>query len=74
MSQDPVVIVGMSRTPMGGFQGDLKDLSASDLGGAAIRHALEGASVSPEEVDEVIMGNILSAGQGQAPARILMIL
>ncbi|MBR72410.1 MAG: acetyl-CoA C-acyltransferase [Rhodospirillaceae bacterium] len=69
MSQDPVVIVGMSRTPMGGFQGDLKDLSASDLGGAAIRHALEGASVSPEEVDEVIMGNILSAGQGQAPAR-----
>ena len=69
MSQDPVVIVGMSRTPMGGFQGDLKDISASDLGGAAIRHALEGANISAEDIDEVIMGNILSAGQGQAPAR-----
>ena len=69
MSQDPVVIVGMSRTPMGGFQGDLKDISASDLGGAAIRHALEGANISAEAIDEVIMGNILSAGQGQAPAR-----
>ena len=69
MSQDPVVIVGMARTPMGGFQGDLKDVTAPALGAAAIRAALEGAGLAGEDVDEVIMGNILSAGQGQAPAR-----
>jgi acetyl-CoA C-acetyltransferase len=69
MSDDPIVIVGMARTPMGGFQGDLKDARAAELGAAAIRAALERAGVDGEDVDEVIMGNILSAGQGQAPAR-----
>jgi len=69
MSQDPVVIVGMARTPMGGFQGDLKDVPAPLLGAAAIKAALENAGITGDDVDEVIMGNILSAGQGQAPAR-----
>ena len=69
MSQDPVVIVGMARTPMGGFQGDLKDITAPELGASAIRGALDNAKLSADEVNEVIMGNILSAGQGQAPAR-----
>ncbi len=62
-----VVIAGASRTPMGGFQGALSGLSASDLGGAAIRAALAGAGAST--VDEVLMGCVLPAGQGQAPAR-----
>lgn len=66
---DPVVIVSMARTPMGGFQGDLTPLSASELGAAAIRAALERASISPEDIDETLMGCVLSAGQGQAPAR-----
>ncbi len=69
MSDDPIVIVGMARTPMGGFQGDLRDVSASSLGAVVIRSAIERAGLSGEDVDEVIMGNILSAGQGQAPAR-----
>ena len=69
MSDDPIVIVGMARTPMGGFQGDLQDVTASALGAVAIRAALERAGLTGEDVDEVIMGNILSAGQGQAPAR-----
>ncbi|WP_299044662.1 acetyl-CoA C-acyltransferase [uncultured Tateyamaria sp.] len=63
----PVVIAGASRTPMGGFQGALSDMSASDLGGVAIKAALEGAGVVT--VDEVLMGCVLPAGQGQAPAR-----
>ena len=63
----PVVIAGASRTPMGGFQGALSGMSASDLGGVAIRAAMEGAGVST--VDEVLMGCVLPAGQGQAPAR-----
>ncbi len=66
---DPVVIVSMARTPMGGFQGDLSPLSASDLGAAAIRAALDRGSVSADDIDETLMGNVLSAGQGQAPAR-----
>jgi acetyl-CoA C-acetyltransferase len=66
---DPVVIVSMARTPMGGFQGDLTPLSASDLGAAAIRAALERGSVSANDIGETLMGNVLSAGQGQAPAR-----
>ena len=66
---DPVVIVGSARTPMGGFQGDFKSVSAPELGAAAIRAAVERAGIRPEDVDEVIMGNVLSAGQGQAPAR-----
>ncbi len=62
-----VVIAGAARTPMGGFQGALSDLTATDLGGAAIRAALQGAK--DPKVDEVVMGCVLPAGQGQAPAR-----
>jgi acetyl-CoA C-acetyltransferase len=68
-ASDPIVIAGASRTPMGGFQGELSALTASELGGAAIRAALEGAGVAAGKVDEVLMGNVLPAGQGQAPAR-----
>ena len=66
---DPVVIVGMARTPMGGLLGDLADLTASELGAVAIKGALEDAGVKGADVSEVIMGNCLPAGQGQAPAR-----
>ena len=66
---DPVVIVGAARTPMGGFQGDFASLAAHDLGGAAIRAAVERAGIPPELVTEVLFGNCLMAGQGQAPAR-----
>jgi acetyl-CoA C-acetyltransferase len=69
MSNDPIVIVSAARTPMGGFQGDLKDFTAPQLGAAAIRAAVERAGVKPEQVQEVIFGNCLFAGQGQAPAR-----
>jgi len=69
MKDDPIVIVSAARTPMGGFMGDLKSLSAPELGAIAIRAAVERASVKPEDVQEVIMGNVLPAGQGQAPAR-----
>lgn len=69
MVSDPIVIVGMARTPMGGFQGDFVNLTASQLGAVAIKAALERAGVNGADVDEVIMGNVLSAGQGQAPAR-----
>jgi acetyl-CoA C-acetyltransferase len=68
-SEDPVVIVSAARTPMGGFQGDLKDARAPDLGAAAIRAALERTGLPGEAVDEVIFGCVLPAGQGQAPAR-----
>ncbi len=68
-SIDLVVIVGAARTPMGGFQGDFASLSAHDLGGAAIKAAMERSNVSPELVTEVLFGNCLMAGQGQAPAR-----
>ena len=64
---EEVVILSAMRTPMGGFQGDLDSFSASELGGTAIQGALEQAGV--DCVDEVIMGNVLGAGQGQAPAR-----
>lgn len=67
--KDTVVIVSAARTPMGGFQGDLKDFTASQLGAAAIRAAVERAGIAPEQVEEVIMGCVLPAGQGQAPAR-----
>jgi acetyl-CoA C-acetyltransferase len=66
---DPVVIVGAARTPMGAFQGDMKNVSAPELGAAAIKAAVERAGIKAEDVQEVIMGNVLSAGQGQAPAR-----
>jgi acetyl-CoA C-acetyltransferase len=69
MEKDPVVIVGIARTPMGAFQGELKGFSAPELGAAAIRAAVERAKIRPEEVQEVIMGCVLPAGQGQAPAR-----
>jgi len=70
---DPIVIVSAARTPMGAFQSDFASLAAHDLGGAAIRAAVERAGVSsqfkPEMVTEVLFGNCLMAGQGQAPAR-----
>jgi len=69
MQNDPIVIVGAARTPMGGFQGDFSSLTASELGAVAIRAAVERAGVKPDDVQEVIMGNVLPAGQGQAPAR-----
>ncbi|MDP2621711.1 MAG: acetyl-CoA C-acyltransferase [Hyphomicrobiales bacterium] len=66
---DPIVVVGMARTPMGGFQGDLALKSAAELGSGAIGAALERAGVPPADVSEVLMGCVLAAGQGQAPAR-----
>jgi len=69
MANDPIVIVSAARTPMGGFQGDLKGFAAPELGSAAIRAAVERAKVKAEDVQEVIMGCVLPAGQGQAPAR-----
>jgi acetyl-CoA C-acetyltransferase len=69
MLNDPIVIVGAARTPMGGFMGDFASLAASDLGAVAIRAAVERAGIASADVQEVIMGNVLPAGQGQAPAR-----
>jgi acetyl-CoA C-acetyltransferase len=73
MSHDPIVIVSAARTPMGSFQGDFSELAAHDLGGAAIKAAVERAGqnsqFTPELVTEVLFGNCLMAGQGQAPAR-----
>jgi len=66
---DAIVIVGAARTPMGSFQGDFSSLAAHDLGAVAIRAAVGRAGVAPDQVDEVLLGNVLSAGQGQAPAR-----
>jgi len=66
---ESIVILGAARTPMGGFQGDFASLAAHDLGGAAIRAAVERAGVAADKVDEVLFGNCLMAGQGQAPAR-----
>lgn len=66
---DPIVIVGIARTPMGSFQGALSSVSASALGAVAIRAAVERAKIPFESIEEVIMGCVLPAGQGQAPAR-----
>jgi acetyl-CoA C-acetyltransferase len=66
---DPVVIVGAARTPMGAFQGDFSGLAAWELGAVAIRAAVERANLEPKLVEEVLFGNCLMAGQGQAPAR-----
>ena len=66
---DKVVLAGAARTPMGGFQGAFSELTAADLGGAAIRAALEDAGAAPMHVNELLMGCVLPAGQGQAPAR-----
>jgi acetyl-CoA C-acetyltransferase len=69
MAVDPVVIVSAARTPIGGFQGELKGFPAPELGAAAIRAAVERAGIESNMVEEVIMGCVLPAGQGQAPAR-----
>ena len=66
---DPIVIVAATRTPMGGFMGDFASLTCAALGSVAIKAAVERAGLKPEQVDEVIMGCVLPAGQGQAPAR-----
>ncbi|MEL6583345.1 MAG: acetyl-CoA C-acyltransferase [Pseudomonadota bacterium] len=66
---DPIVIAGAARTPMGGFQGELAGATAAELGGVAIKSALERGGVSPADVSELLMGCVLPAGQGQAPAR-----
>ena len=66
---DPIVIVSAARTPMGGFQGALESLAGPELGAAAVRAALDGGSIAPGDVSELLMGCVLPAGQGQAPAR-----
>ena len=67
--QDPIVIVGQARTPMGGFMGDLASVKATELGSTAIRAAVARAGLEASDIDEVIMGCVLPAGLGQAPAR-----
>lgn len=69
MSSDPVVIASYARTPMGGFQGSLSAVKATDLGAAAVKAALERAGVSGDAVERIYMGCVLPAGLGQAPAR-----
>jgi acetyl-CoA C-acetyltransferase len=69
MSADPVVIVSYARTPMGGFQGALSNASATELGAAAVKAAVERAKVAPESIEQILMGCVLPAGLGQAPAR-----
>ena len=66
---NPVVICSGKRTPMGGLGGDLSDLSAAQLGATAMKGALQAARLEPNDIDEVYMGCVLQAGQGQAPAR-----
>src|SRR5471030_2144997 len=69
MNPDPIVIVSAARTPMGAVQGELKGFTAPELGAAAIRATVERAGIKPGDVEEVIMGCVLPAGLGQAPAR-----
>jgi acetyl-CoA C-acetyltransferase len=69
INSDPIVIVSAARTPMGGFQGDLASLTAPQLGAAAIRAAVERSGLAADSIDEVLMGCVLPAGLGQAPAR-----
>lgn len=69
MQNDPLVIVSIARTPMGAFQGELAKVTSPELGAAAIKAAVQRAHLKPEDIDEVIMGCVLSAGLGQAPAR-----
>ena len=69
MKYKDVLIIGGARTPIGKFQGALKDVPATELGAIAIRAAVERAGIEPARVDEVLMGNVISAGLGQAPAR-----
>src|SRR5215210_8984370 len=68
-ASDPIVILSYARTPMGSFQGALSGVSATELGATAVKAAIERAGVTGEQVDKVFMGNVLSAGLGQAPAR-----
>jgi acetyl-CoA C-acetyltransferase len=68
-SSDPIVILSYARTPMGGMQGALGEVSASHLGAVAVKAAVERAGVAGDDVERIYMGNVLSAGQGQAPAR-----
>ena len=67
--QDPIVIVSAARTPMAAFQGEFASVTAPQLGAVAIRAAVERAGIKPEQVEEVVFGCVLPAGQGQAPAR-----
>ena len=69
-THDPVVIVDFARTPMGGFQGDFAGVTAAELGATAIRAAVHRSGLRPDMVDEVIMGCVLPAGQGQATGSI----
>jgi len=69
MQNDPIVIVGIARTPAGNLLGNFKDVTASQLGSTVIKAAVERAHLQPNDIDEVIMGCVLPAGQGQAPAR-----
>lgn len=69
MSEDPIVIVSIARTPMGGFMGDFSETNAVSLGATAISAAVERASLALDDVEELVMGCVLQAGQGQAPAR-----
>lgn len=69
MSDDPIVVVGIARTPMGSFQGELAPLTATELGSVAVAKAIERSGVAGEDFDECIMGCVLPAGLGQAPAR-----
>ncbi|HTT98488.1 MAG TPA: acetyl-CoA C-acyltransferase [Rhizomicrobium sp.] len=69
MEESQVVILSAVRTPMGGFQGELAGMTAPELGAVAIKAAVERAGIAPGDVDETLMGNVLSAGLGQAPAR-----
>ncbi|MFN3314316.1 MAG: acetyl-CoA C-acetyltransferase, partial [Hyphomonas sp.] len=71
--KDPVVIVGMARTPMGGLLGELASFSANELGAHAVKAASAEAKLGALDVDEIILGNCLPAGQGQAPARLAAI-
>src|SRR5271155_1160686 len=69
MSADPIVIVSYARTPMGGFQGALAGATTTQLGAAAARAAVERSGVDADKVDQIVMGCVLPAGLGQAPAR-----
>jgi acetyl-CoA C-acetyltransferase len=69
MTADPIVISSYARTPMGGMQGALAGVSATQLGATAIKAAVERAGVKPDAIDQVIMGCVLPGGLGQAPAR-----
>ena len=64
-----IAIVGAARTPMGGLGGALSNIPATELGGVAIKAAMDGATVTPSDIDELLMGCVLPAGLGQAPAR-----